>query len=195
MPATYCWVGGLLDWILEGEDDDRFGSPKPGQDPVRAHRGLRHYSRSLLWRLHSLTLNILPSLSCTTTWPFLNRKLPGSKITLTVDASTGGIQARSCGQRPHATCTSTWPAAPTATRSRHGGGLSLKPVGSAEAAWRQRGFSPSPMWCLPSPRAPAASPTPPSSALLPTRPPATPQHSTLPPAGGPPMAPPPPTPP
>ena len=32
-------LGGLLDWILEGEDDDRFGSPKPGQDPVRAHRG------------------------------------------------------------------------------------------------------------------------------------------------------------
>ena len=68
--------------------------------------------------------------------------IPGSNITLTVDASTGEIQS-----------TVVWTEAPRDThihlacssrRARHGGGrLSLKPVGSAEAAWRQRGFSPS----------------------------------------------------
>ena len=68
--------------------------------------------------------------------------IPGSNITLTVDASTGEIQS-----------TVVWTEAPRDThihlacssrRARHGGGrLGLKPVGSAEAAWRQRGFSPS----------------------------------------------------
>ena len=33
-----CWVAGVLDWILEGEDDDQFASPKLGQDPFRTNR-------------------------------------------------------------------------------------------------------------------------------------------------------------
>ncbi|CAE7575982.1 mtr [Symbiodinium sp. CCMP2592] len=138
--------------------------------------------------------------------------IPGSKITLTVDATTGQIQSTVVWTEAphdvhiHLACSAHKLGLAVDTMaglgdrvSRHGGGrLSLKPVDSAKEAWRERGFSASAIsgtWeklVPPKPRAPLL-PTRPPSALLPTRPPPTPQHSALPPAGPPPMAPPSPT--